>query len=107
MTDVYIKPTQEGWPEFVMKYPVKVKPLKGTNVDTFNELLENDIKDAGDRLNQTTAAKCVMTRWDMDQQYGSFKKLGELVINLAKTVPLANATNENGGPRQYDYKVQD
>ena len=87
MSNVYIKPTQEGWIEFVMRYPVKVKIIKGTNVDAFNKLLESDIRTAGDRLNQNTAAKCLlMTRWDMDQHYDSFKKLGELVINLAKTV---------------------
>ena len=43
MNNIYIKPTQEGWPEFIMRYPVKVKTLKGTNVDSFNQLLENDI----------------------------------------------------------------
>ena len=107
MNNVYIKPTKDGWPEFIMKFPVKVKTLKGTNVDKFNELLESDIKSSGDRLNKTTAAKCLMTRWDMDKHYSSFQKLGELVINMAKTVPLANATNEGGDPRQYDYKVQD
>jgi hypothetical protein len=58
-------------------------------------------------LNESTAAKCYMTRWDMDKNYNSFKKLGELVIALAKTIPLANATNEGGDPRQYDYKVAD
>ena len=93
MNNVYIKPTKDGWPEFIMKFPVKVKTLKGTNVDKFNELLESDIKSSGDRLNKTTAAKCLMTRWDMDKHYSSFQKLGELVINMAKTVPLANATN--------------
>ena len=102
-----MKPTQEGWPEFKMKSPVKVKTLQGTNIDNFNKLLENDIRDAGDRLQHKTAAKCHMTRWDMDQQYDSFKKLGELVISLAKTIPLANATNESGDPRQYDYSVAD
>ena len=79
LNNIYVKPTQEGWPEFKMKSPVKVKILQGTNIDKFNELLENDIRDAGDRLQHKTAAKCHMTRWDMDQQYGSFKKLGELV----------------------------
>ena len=48
-----------------------------------------------------------MTRWDMHKNYDSFKKLGELVISLAKTIPLANATNESGDPRQYDYNVAD
>ena len=89
---------------------MKVKPSRETNVDAFNKLLESDIRTAGDRLNQMQISfntKCLMTRWDMDQHYDSFKKLGELVINLAKTMPLANATNENGDPRQYDYKVQD
>ena len=107
LNNIYVKPTQEGWPEFKMKSPVKVKMLQGANIDKFNELLENDIRDAGDRLQHKTAAKCHMTRWDMDQQYGSFKKLGELVISLAKTIPLANATNEAGDPRQYDYTVAD
>ena len=107
LNNIYIKPAQDDWPEFEMKSPVKIKLLQGTNVDKFNNLLEHDINDAKDRLNHKTAAKCYMTQWDMDQKYGSFKKLGELVINLAKTLPLANATNENGDPRQYDYKVAD
>jgi len=107
LSDIYIKPTQEGWPEFKQKSPVKVKDLQGTRIDAFNDLLENDIRESGDRLNHKTAAKCHMTRWDMDKEYESFKKLGELVISLAKTVPLANATNESGDPRQYDYKVAD
>lgn len=107
LTNIYVKPTQESWPEFKMKSPVKVKTLQGTNIDKFNDELENDIRDAGDRLQQKTAAKCHMTRWDMHENYDSFKKLGELVISLAKTIPLANATNESGDPRQYDYNVAD
>ena len=107
LSNIYLKPTQDGWPEFKMKSPVKVKALKGTSIKFFNDMLEKDIKDAGDRLNESTAAKCYMTRWDMNKNYNSFKKLGELVIALAKTIPLANATNEGGDPRQYDYKVAD
>lgn len=107
LNNIYVKPTQEGWPEFKMKSPVKVKTLQGTNIEKFNDSLENDIRDAGDRLNHKTAAKCHMTRWDMHDNYDSFKKLGELVISLAKTIPLANATNESGDPRQYDYNVAD
>jgi len=107
LNNIYVKPTQEGWPEFIMKSPVKVKTLQGTDIDSFNNSLEMDIRDAGDRLKHNTAAKCHMTQWDMDQKYDSFKKLGELVISLAKTIPLANATNGGGDPRQYDYKVAD
>lgn len=104
---IYIKPSQKDWPIFHMKSPVKIKNLRGSNVDAFNQELENDIRDSGDRLQGATAAKCYMTQWDMHQEYDSFEKLGELVISLAKTVPLANATNQNGDPRQYDYEVVD
>ena len=76
-------PAQDGWPEFTQKSPVKIKQLKGSNIDSFNNDLERDIKDAGDRLKGTTAAKCYMTQWDMHKHYPSFEILGNLVIDYA------------------------
>ena len=61
LSKIYIKPTQEGWPEFTQKSPVKVKDLQGTNIEKFNEMLEKDIRDAGDRIQHKTAVKCHMT----------------------------------------------
>ena len=29
-------PAQDGWPEFTQKSPVKVKQLKGSNIESFN-----------------------------------------------------------------------
>ena len=107
MNKIYIKPTPKDWPLFSMKSLVKIKNLQGNNIESFNNLLENDIRKSGDRLQSATAAKCYMTQWDMHQEYDSFKKLSELVISLAKTVPLANATNKNGDPRQYAYNIVD
>ena len=65
---IYIKPTQKDWPIFHMKSPVKIKNLRGSSVDAFNQELENDIRDSGDRLQGATAAKCYMTQWDMHQE---------------------------------------
>jgi hypothetical protein len=107
LNEIYLKPTQKDWPLFSMKSLVKIKNLQGNNIESFNNLLENDIRKSGDRLQSATAAKCYMTQWDMHQEYDSFKKLSELVISLAKTVPLANATNKNGDPRQYAYNIVD
>ncbi len=73
----FLAPTQESWPEFKMKSPVKVKTLQGTNIDKFNDELENDIRDAGDRLQQKTAAKCHMTHWDMQENYDSLTQSAE------------------------------
>ena len=106
MNNIYIKPTQEGWPEFVMKYPVKVKPLKGTNVDTFNELLENDIKDAGDVTGGRSAARCYRTRWDMHEVYPSFKKLSDGVLEVVKRA-CGPATDEQGKPKDYILRTHD
>jgi len=100
-------PAQDGWPEFTQKSPVKIKQLKGSNIDSFNNDLERDIKDAGDRLKGTTAAKCYMTQWDMHKHYPSFEILGNLVIDLAKTMPMAVGTNEDGTPRQYALRIED
>jgi len=65
MTKIYMKPAKDGWPEFKQTNPVKVKVLNHPQMQEFNADLERDIKQAGDRLEHTTAAKCYMTQWDM------------------------------------------
>ena len=96
MTKIYMKPSKDGWPEFTQQSPVKVKVLNHPQLQELNADLERDIKHAGDRLEQTTAAKCYMTQWDMHSHYETFKILGNAIIGLAKTMPLATGTNEDG-----------
>jgi hypothetical protein len=107
LTKIYINPSRDGWPEFTQKNPVKVKMLSGASMQEFNEELERNIKHAGDRLQGATAAKCYMTQWDMHDHYETFKILGDAVIGLAKTMPMAVGTNEDGTPRQYGLRIED
>ena len=61
------------WPYFTDKYPVKVKQITGLD----NEQLEKDIRESGDHLGGRTAAKCLMTHWDMHAFYHSFVFVAE------------------------------
>ena len=80
------------WPHFTDKYPVKVPQLTGLN----NVQLEKDIRDAGDYLQGRTAAKCLMTRWDMHTVYQSFVFVSEKAMEIADACPLATRTDTKG-----------
>ena len=82
------------WPHFTDKYPVKVKLIEGMD----NDQIENDIRDAGDHLGGRTAAKCLMTRWDMHKIYASFLTVATEAIKIADACPLATKTDTDGKP---------
>ena len=89
---------------FDEKFPVHTETL--TNVEDLNRILENDIREAGDGLQmRNPSAKCLMTRWDMHDQYKSFRMLGNAAIQLASLMPLATRTYEDGRDRPIQYKI--
>ena len=89
---------------FEEEFPVHTETL--TNVKDLNRILENDIREAGDGLQARNAsAKCLMTRWDMHDQYKSFRMLGNAAIQLASLMPLATRTYEEGRNKPIQYKV--
>ena len=65
LSDLVYGKGKKPWPHFIDKYPVKVKQIE--EID--NDQLEKDIREAGDYLKGRTAAKCLMTRWDMHTVY--------------------------------------
>ena len=92
LSDLVYGKDQGPWPYFTDKYPVKVKQIEGMN----NEQLEKDIREAGDHLGGRTAAKCLMTRWDMHTIYKSFVNVSEKAKEIAYACPLATKTDTNG-----------
>ena len=92
LSDLVYGKDQGPWPYFTDKYPVKVKQIEGMN----NEQLEKDIREAGDHLGGRTAAKCLMTRWDMHTVYQSFVNVAERAKEIAYACPLATKTDTNG-----------
>ena len=89
---------------FEEKCPVHSEIL--TNVEDLNRILENDIREAGDGLQmRNPSAKCLMTRWDMHDQYKSFRMLGNAAIQLAELMPLATRTHQDGTDYPIQYKV--
>ena len=85
------------WPHFTDKYPVKVQQLTGPfGIGLDNEQLEKDIREAGDDLQGRTAAKCLMTRWDMHTVYQSFVFVSEKAMEIADACPLATRTDTKG-----------
>ena len=93
------KKTAKPWPIFESSFPVKVKEVADpTNGGVLNEYLEKAIREAGDKYENRTEAKCLMTRWDMHDHYESFKVIGEAAIGFASMVPLARRTTPEGEP---------
>ena len=92
LSDLVYGKGNKPWPYFTDKYPVKVKQLEGMN----NEQLERDIRDAGDHLGGRTAAKCLMTRWDMHMVCKEFVDVAEKAKEIAYACPLATKTDTNG-----------
>ena len=92
LSDLVYGKGNKPWPYFTDKYPVKVKQIEGMN----NEQLERDIRDAGDHLGGRTAAKCLMTRWDMHMVCKEFVDVAEKAKEIAYACPLATKTDTNG-----------
>ena len=92
LSDLVYGKGNKPWPYFTDKYPVKVKHIEGIN----NEQLERDIRDAGDHLGGRTAAKCLMTRWDMHMVCKDFWDVAEKAKEIAYACPLATKTDTNG-----------
>ena len=87
LSDLVYGKGNKPWPYFIDKYPVKVKQITGLD----NDQLEKDIREAGDYLGGRTAAKCLMTRWDMHTVYNSFVLVANEAIKIANDCPLANS----------------
>ena len=92
LSDLVYGKGNKPWPYFTDKYPVKVKQIEGMN----NEQLERDIRDAGDHLGGRTAAKCLMTRWDMHMVCKDLWDVAEKAKEIAYACPLATKTDTNG-----------
>ena len=92
LSDLVYGKGSSPWPHFTDKYPVKAQQLTGLN----NVQLEKDIRDAGDYLQGRTAAKCLMTRWDMHTVYQSFVFVSEKAMEIADACPLATKTDTKG-----------
>ena len=91
------------WPYFTDKYPVKVKQITGLD----NDQLERDIIEAGDYLGGRTAAKCLMTRWDMHTVYESFVLVSEKAMEIAEACPLSTKTDTDGNPLKVPLYLND
>ena len=86
----------QPWHWFSAKYPVKVKQLNSTNL--FKEQTKKHILEAGDALQGRTAAKCLMTKWNMHEDYETFRVVGEAAIEVANLCPVAKRTKPDGSP---------
>jgi len=103
LSDLVYGKDNKPWPHFTDKYPVKVKQITGLD----NNQLERDIREAGDYLGGRTAAKCLMTRWDMHTVYESFRLVSEKAIEIADACPLATKTDTNGNPLKVPLYLND
>ena len=103
LSDLVYGKNNKPWPHFIDKYPVKVKHISGLN----NDQLERDIREAGDYLGGRTAAKCLMTRWDMHTVYESFVLVSEKAMEIAEACPLATKTDTEGAPLEVPLYLND
>ena len=103
LSDLVYGKGQGPWPHFTDKYPVKVKQIEGLD----NSQLEKDIREAGDYLGGRTAAKCLMTRWDMHTVYNSFIEISHKAIEVAESCPLATKTDVFGNPLKVPLYLND
>ena len=103
LSDLVYGKDNKPWPHFTDKYPVKVKQITGLD----NAQLERDIRDAGDYLGGRTAAKCLMTRWDMHTVYKSFRLVSEKAMEIAEACPLATKTDTEGAPLEVPLYLND
>ena len=113
LSDLVYGKGQKPWPHFTDKYPVKVKQITGmceavqSDGSSLNDQLERDIREAGDYLGGRTAAKCLMTRWDMHTVYESFVDVSEKAKEIANACPLATKTDTNGNPLKVPLYLND
>ena len=70
----------EPWKWFTEKYPVKVKQVNPPT--SFTKTIKENIFEAGDALQERTAAKCLMTKWNMHDEYKTFCMVGEEAIEV-------------------------
>ena len=103
LSDLVYGKGQGPWPFFTDKFPVKVKQITGLD----NDQLKRDIEEAGDHLNGRTAAKCLMTRWDMHTVYDSFVQVSEKAREIADACPLATKTDTDGNPLKVPLYLND
>ena len=76
------------WPYFSEKFPIKTEIIGNDNL---RGLIEANIREAGDHLQKRTSAKCLMTRWNMHEEYDSFDTVGNYAINLAHSPQIGRA----------------
>jgi len=102
------------WPSFTDKFPVKVKDLSVSNdgpssplTAGFLQHITNDIKEAGDHLQGRTAAKCLMTRWDMHNEYTTFRVIGSAASEVAHRCPVATKTDTEGNALSVPLFIKD
>ena len=86
----------QPWHWFSGKYPVKVKQLNSTSL--FKEQTKKHILESGDALQGRTSAKCLMTKWNMHEDYETFRVVGEAAIEVANLCPVAKRTKPDGSP---------
>ena len=103
LSDLVYGKGQGPWPFFTDKFPVKVKQVSGLD----NAQLKRDIEEAGDYLGGRTAAKCLMTRWDMHIVYDSFIQVSEKAREIADACPLATKTDTNGNLLKVPLRLND
>ena len=103
LSDLVYGKNKKPWPHFTDKYPVKVQQISGLD----NDQLERDIREAGDHLQGRTAAKCLMTQWDMHTIYDSFVQVSEKAREIADACPLATKTDTDGNPLKVPLYLND
>ena len=74
----------QPWHWFSGKYPVKTKQVNPPA--SFTKTIKENILEAGDALQGRTAAKCLMTKWNMHDEYKTFRMVGEEAIEVANFV---------------------
>ena len=103
LSDLVYGKGSKPWPHFTDKYPVKVQQITGLD----NDQLKRDIIEAGDHLQGRTAAKCLMTQWDMHTIYDSFVQVSEKAREIADACPLATKTDTNGNLLKVPLRLND
>ena len=96
---------ESPWPFFKQTFPVKVRQVDKAFL-MINQALKEDILEEGDCLQRRSAAKCLMTRWNMHENsedsaaYESFRMIGNTAIRLANDFPLATKSKQDGTPEE-------
>ena len=93
LSDLVYGKENKPWPHFTEKFPVKTRVIKN---EELCKDLEANIRQAGDHLQKRTSAKCLMTKWNMHEEYDSFATIGDYAINLANSCPVAQRTTPDG-----------